>query len=261
VTHPPLAPNARLRWDVVDRLLRQLAPRRVLEVGCGMGGFGSRMAARSGYVGLEPDPVSYRAAAAALSGAGGRVVNGGIEALTPGESFDLVCAFEVVEHLEDDRGAVASWLERLAPGGAVMLSVPAGPERFGAWDDKVGHLRRYTPAALGELLVGAGCHRAGCVYYGWPLGLVTETARNFLAGRRSEPGGGAPVAERTAASGRVLQPGAAAGAAVALGTVPFALAQRLRPGAGTGLVAVGLLPGAAGGLPAGVMPISVSGGR
>ncbi len=43
----------------------------------------------------------------------------------PAESFDLLTAFEVLEHIEDDAGALASWLELVKPGGQILISVPA----------------------------------------------------------------------------------------------------------------------------------------
>ena len=72
----------------------------------------------------------------------------------PDRSFDLVCAFDIVEHVEDDRQAFRE-LERIArDGAAVIFSVPLDPARFSAFDALVGHVRRYDPddllAILGE---------------------------------------------------------------------------------------------------------------
>lgn len=72
----------------------------------------------------------------------------------PDRSFDLVCAFDIVEHVEDDRQAFRE-LERIArDGAAFVFSVPLNPARFSAFDALVGHVRRYDPddllAALGE---------------------------------------------------------------------------------------------------------------
>ena len=63
-------------------------------------------------------------------------------------SFDLVCAFDIVEHVEDDDGALDE-LTRVAAAGAVLLiSVPLHPARWTAFDDFVGHRRRYEPDGL-----------------------------------------------------------------------------------------------------------------
>ena len=57
----PLTPNAWLRYDVITRVL-PAGVRDVLEVGCGQGALGARLAQRYQYVGLEPDPVSWAVA-------------------------------------------------------------------------------------------------------------------------------------------------------------------------------------------------------
>ena len=67
-------------------------------------------------------------------------------------SFDLICAFDIVEHVDQDQRAVAEICRVARPGAAVILSVPLHPARWTAFDDLVGHVRRYTPDALIALL-------------------------------------------------------------------------------------------------------------
>ena len=85
----------------------------------------------------------------------GEVRNIGVDALGGGQ-FDLVCAFEVLEHIEDDAAAVRQWAARLRPGGWLLLSVPAHQRRYGPADELVGHFRRYDPARLTALLARCG---------------------------------------------------------------------------------------------------------
>ena len=67
-------------------------------------------------------------------------------------AFDLVCAFDIVEHVEDDRRVFAE-LSRVARRGAsVVLSVPLHQARWTAFDALVGHVRRYEPDHLLALL-------------------------------------------------------------------------------------------------------------
>jgi SAM-dependent methyltransferase len=67
-------------------------------------------------------------------------------------AFDLVCAFDIVEHVEDDRRVFAE-LSRVARDGAsVVLSVPLHQARWTAFDALVGHVRRYEPDQLLALL-------------------------------------------------------------------------------------------------------------
>ncbi|WP_432993500.1 class I SAM-dependent methyltransferase [Dactylosporangium sp. CA-233914] len=233
-TSPPLSLNAWLRLDVVARLLPG-GPADVLEIGCGQGGFGARLARRYHYVGIEPDPASFAVASRRIPG---RARNIRLEELEPGR-YDIVCAFEVLEHLEDDAAAVAAWAERLRPGGRLLLSVPAHQHRYGPADELVGHYRRYDPAALRALLAGAGLEEIEIVHYGMPLGYLLEAGRNRIARRRLATVDAASAEQRSAASGRLLQPERRLrGLAHRWATAPFRLAQRLAPGTGPGLVAV-----------------------
>lgn len=63
-------------------------------------------------------------------------------------SFDLICAFDILEHVADDDGALAELARVAAPGACVLLSVPLDPRAWTAFDDFVGHCRRYEPAQL-----------------------------------------------------------------------------------------------------------------
>jgi SAM-dependent methyltransferase len=62
--------------------------------------------------------------------------------------FDLVCAFDIVEHVDDDEPALSELSRVCAPGGALLLSVPLHSSRWTAFDEFVGHRRRYEPAQL-----------------------------------------------------------------------------------------------------------------
>jgi len=92
-------------------------------------------------------------ALARLREGGGRATLGDVTALPfRDRSFDLVCAFDIVEHVEDDH-AVFAELSRVARTGAsVVLSVPLHQVRWTAFDAVVGHVRRYDPDPLLALL-------------------------------------------------------------------------------------------------------------
>ena len=156
------------------------------------------------------------------------------------ETYDLVCAFEVIEHIEDDHDAMRSWADRVRPGGSVLLSTPAWQRRFGAADEMVGHFRRYDPPVLRELLTGAGLVDVELVHFGAPLGYLLEAGRNAVGKRRlaSAASSTESMAARSDASGRTLQPSTSWTATAArLGTVPFRAVQRAFPHHGPGLVA------------------------
>jgi len=62
--------------------------------------------------------------------------------------FDLVCALDIVEHVDDDDGALGELSRVTKPGGAFVISAPLHPSLWTAFDDFVGHKRRYEPARL-----------------------------------------------------------------------------------------------------------------
>ncbi len=238
----PLAPNSWLRYDVVERML-PVGITEVLEVGCGQGAFGVRLAQRFRYVGVEPDRVSWAVAQRRISAGPGEVRNISVEEIEA-ERFDLVCAFEVLEHIENDVAAVKEWASLLRPGGWLLLSVPAHQRRYGPWDELVGHFRRYDPRALSTLLASCGFGEIQVRQYGFPLGYLLEAARNLIGRRRLAAAATASVAERTAGSGRLLQPsGQLRGRVIRWGIAPFRLLQRAFPNTGTGLVVLARLTG------------------
>jgi SAM-dependent methyltransferase len=128
---------------------------RILEVGCGAGG-NLAMLGRFGRVcAVEPDDES-RAYAAQHSGADIRPgsLPGGLPDF--GDGFDLVSAFDVVEHVDDDAGAVAA-LGRLArPGGFLITTVPAHPWMWSRHDERHHHKRRYRGPGYRALFDAAG---------------------------------------------------------------------------------------------------------
>ena len=239
----PLAPNSWMRYDLVQRML-PAGITDVLEVGCGQGAFGARLAQRYHYLGVEPDPTSFAVAQRRVAAVASRgEVRNALVADIGAAQFDLVCAFEVLEHIEDDKSAVTEWAARLRPGGWLMISVPANQSRFGPWDDLVGHFRRYDPPVLAELLASCGFGDIQVRQYGFPLGYILEAGRNRIATRRlARQAASSSVAERTAGSARQLQPdGGLRAAAIRYGVIPFRVAQRSFPDRGTGLVAVARL--------------------
>lgn len=70
------------------------------------------------------------------------------------EEFDLICAFDVLEHIEDDRAALAQIYQ--ACSGGVVLTVPQHPWLWSSTDDYAHHKRRYTRAELVGKVEDAG---------------------------------------------------------------------------------------------------------
>jgi SAM-dependent methyltransferase len=236
---PPMTLHAWLRYDAFRRLLPE-GIQSFLEIGAGKGAVGSMLARRFRYVGLEPDAESF---VAALNQVGhlGTVVQTPEEAFD-GDSFDAACAFEVLEHIEDDRAALVRWQRHVKPGGWLFVSVPAGRHRFGPTDRKAGHFRRYDRADLTRVLREAGLKDSAILAYGFPIGYALEAGRNLVACRLHHA---TSLEERTAESGRWLQAPEWASIPLRTAAVPFELLQRPfgSTALGTGLVARAHIPG------------------
>jgi len=134
-------------------------PARILEVGCGTGGNLELLKTFGEVRAIEPDAES-RAYAAERSGV---TVQGGLlpDGLPDlGGPFDLVAAFDVIEHVDDDAGAVAALAARLKPGGFLVTTVPAYAWLWSRHDAQHHHKRRYTRPAYRRLFDGLKVRRA-----------------------------------------------------------------------------------------------------
>lgn len=92
------------------------------------------------------------------------------------QRFPLVMAFEVLEHIEDDRAALRQWVSWLKPGGFLLISVPAHQHRWNARDVWAGHVRRYERAELVSKIEQDGLEVKSVECYGFPLANFLEWA-------------------------------------------------------------------------------------
>lgn len=97
--------------------------------------------------------------------------------------FDYLFAFEVLEHIEDDHGALNSWCEWLRPNGFLLLSVPAHMSKWSASDEWAGHCRRYERAALVASISQAGFSIEKIENYGFPMANMIDPFRSWLHAR------------------------------------------------------------------------------
>jgi 2-polyprenyl-3-methyl-5-hydroxy-6-metoxy-1,4-benzoquinol methylase len=74
----------------------------------------------------------------------------------PSWRFDLITALDVIEHIDDDRGAISSMAAMLRPGGLLVVTVPAFETLWDQHDEINNHRRRYTARRLRRTLDGDG---------------------------------------------------------------------------------------------------------
>ncbi|MFM7070093.1 MAG: class I SAM-dependent methyltransferase, partial [Actinomycetes bacterium] len=239
---PPLSLNAWLRWDLVAPVIESVPVGRVLEIGPGRGAVAVRLAELGHeYVGVEmaDDTRALTSELLAARGLHGRLC-ASFDELGPDERFDLVCSFEVIEHIDDDDAALKVWVDRLAPGGMFVLSTPADPARYGPWDELAGHFRRYADDDVADMVRRAGLIDVHVRRYGGIGGDVLEFARNLIARvsarGRSTPSDGDDMRTRTERSSSLLQPGSRLGACTRLLSAPARIVQRRTPRRGPGIV-------------------------
>ena len=106
----------------------------------------------------------------------------------PDGAFDLVCAFDIIEHVDDEDATLAELSRVAAPNSAFLLSVPLHPERWTAFDDFVGHRRRYEPARLLAKLAEHGFSVEKSAAYGMRprSSLLMDAGMWFLTHRREK---------------------------------------------------------------------------
>jgi SAM-dependent methyltransferase len=160
----PTRAFARHPWEIVraDFFLRLLGAwvtgqdKSALDIGAGDGYFAERLLAGLPAVArLTCFDLAYDAPWLQGKAAGdSRLL---FTATKPAGKYDLVLMLDVLEHVEDDRGALRDAVSSfLSPGGWLMLSVPAGEKLFSRHDELLGHKRRYPPARLRALVEEAG---------------------------------------------------------------------------------------------------------
>lgn len=136
---------------------------RVLEVGAGVGTYTERLleAGADLVLALESEPACVNGLRRRV-GADDRVsiVSEELPHAPTVEAaagtFDLVVCQNVLEHIEDDASALGAMHDALAPGGQLVLVVPAHPALFGSLDRAYGHHRRYRRDGLARLVESAG---------------------------------------------------------------------------------------------------------
>ena len=88
-------------------------------------------------------------ALATLQARGGQVTMAQVASLPFADSsFDLVCAFDIIEHVDDEDAALSELARVARSGAALLISTPLHPHLWNAFDDFVGHKRRYEPPRL-----------------------------------------------------------------------------------------------------------------
>lgn len=146
------------RRDVVAALIRRVVrpPKdaAILEIGCGTG-HNFKMLGEFGHVdALELDD---EARAISEKRLGRSIMSAPLPELAgvPERHYDMIGAFDVIEHIDDDHAAIASIAKRLKPGGKFVMTVPAHQWMWSAHDTVNHHKRRYSKRGLKALIASS----------------------------------------------------------------------------------------------------------
>jgi len=143
------------------RLVRRELGHRVLEVGCGIGNFTALIRDRDAVMAIDIDPSCIsrlRFRFGNQANLDSRVSDVASEEFLELKQFraDSCIALNVLEHINDDRAALARMAAILGPGGKIVLLVPAFPSLYGPIDRNLRHFRRYTPGSLRRMADSIG---------------------------------------------------------------------------------------------------------
>ena len=137
--------------DVLDRMHLE-GDARIADMGCGTGGMLPVLARHGKVTGVDEAPLAREYCARS----GFPDVESPAEWEAAGHRFDLVTAFDVIEHVKDDVAFLKSINDHLVPGGRLLATVPAYPFLWSTFDEMNHHYRRYTRQALKQSLTASG---------------------------------------------------------------------------------------------------------
>ena len=154
------------RRTVLENVIAQLrlpARARILDAGCGSGRNMIDLARHGTVTGIE---LSETSVARARERASGEVIEGSVLQMPfAADSFELAASLDVIEHLEDDLAALRELRRVVAPGGALLVTVPAYQWLWSGHDEINHHHRRYTRSSLLAVAREAGWEPVRTTYF------------------------------------------------------------------------------------------------
>lgn len=149
------------RRKIVDCIITSvISPKenlQILDIGTGSGGMVPLLSKYGQLTATEPDQATFEYASGKFKEYPRvQFLHGGWESLDlPPQQFDLVTAFDVLEHCENDVLALKRWGSWLHEGGSLLLTIPAFSSLWGINDVLSHHYRRYTKETLTKALQAA----------------------------------------------------------------------------------------------------------
>ena len=140
----------------------------ILEIGSGTGANLDLLAEFGSVTGIEMSEDAIALAARRTQGMGGVTLRQGVcpqDIGQIGKRFDLICLFDVLEHIDQDAETLRQLIQILKPGGRLMITVPAYRWMWGPHDVQLHHKRRYSMGALQACCAAAGVSAQRITYF------------------------------------------------------------------------------------------------
>jgi 2-polyprenyl-3-methyl-5-hydroxy-6-metoxy-1,4-benzoquinol methylase len=142
----------RILLQKIDQLLAGSPNARILDVGCGAGLFFDALDTYGHVDGIESDAIAVEQSGRWRH----RIHLGEFATFQATAAYDLILLLDVLEHLQRPDVLLGQCVGRLAPGGAMIVTVPAFDWLWTAHDDLNHHVKRYTAAEMARLVRASG---------------------------------------------------------------------------------------------------------
>ena len=159
------------RAILLDTLMRfsGASHNKLLDIGCGTG-LNAMLFSGNGFwvTGLETSAVAIDLARA-IAPSINILATSFPSSLVPRDSYAVITALDVIEHIDDDMDMIRAVADALQPGGIVLISVPAFSFLWSVHDELAHHKRRYNRAELRSSLAMAGLEPVFISYFNFFL--------------------------------------------------------------------------------------------
>lgn len=186
-----MAKNQETHWwfvarrEILDALIKKFSPqknKKILEIGAGTGANLEMLSTHGRVTAVEPNDIARKNI---LEKFGNKVsvINAKIPNLNLAEKYDLICLFDVLEHLENDKAALQEIKNYLQKNGRIILTVPAYQFMWSEHDKNLHHFRRYNKKDLTKLVESCGLRLERISYFNFFLFPLAFLAR--VLGKKS----------------------------------------------------------------------------
>lgn len=169
----------------IERILDLPASSNILEAGCGTGG---NLKMLSSFGRLDAFEYNEAARDIAKEKSGFDIPFGALPENIPFKDtkYDLICLFDVLEHIKEDQETLTALKDRLKPQGRILITVPAFQWLWSKHDERHHHFRRYTKKSLSSVATQAGMRVQKSFYFNTFLFPVAVAVRCLKAVMKKE---------------------------------------------------------------------------